>query len=278
VAQGDGADRFTIGKVVAQGLALIGRRAPTLLLLAIVIGWLPRVAIANVGLPTAPLGHWDTLAWSAKLAVTLFHMFLSELLLVCVVHAVLSDRGFVASLTGAAKATSRRLLRLVPLTLILDGPSLLQVLAQVRYSPLFAGAPDHWSSINEMLIWSSVALVADMWIMAWVGVGGAVFIEEPLSVTATLRRAARLLDRVRWKFMGFWVPFYFAGIVLLTVVSLPFRVLRASGLGMFERQFAVTSLETAIFDVVAATFLAVCYRQLRRLKDRPVSEIADVFD
>jgi len=261
VAQGDGADRFTIGKVVAQGFALIGRRAPTLLLLAIVIGWLPRVAIANVGFPTAPLGHWDTLAWSAKLAVTLFHMFLSELLLVCVVHAVLSDRGFVASLTGAAKAASRRLLRLVPLTLILDGPSLLQVLAQVRYSPLFAGAPDHWSSINEMLIWSSVALVADMWIMAWVGVAGAVFIEEPLSVTATLRRAARLLDRVRWKFMGF-----------------PFRVLRASGLGMFERQFAVTSLETAIFDVVAATFLAVCYRELRRLKDRPVSEIADVFD
>ena len=277
MAQGDRANRFGIGRVLTQSLSLIVRRAPMLLVLTVVIGWLPRIAMAQIRSPLVALGQWNTVAWLAQLGIALLHMLLSELLLICVVHAMLADGvGFIATLGATAKAAFARLLPLVPLTLILDAPSLTQVLAALRYSPLLAGSASQMSPITYSLIWGMVSLVAAIWILAWVGVAGAVFIEELLPAIPALRRAAKLMDHERWRFMALWIPF--ALIMGALIVGLNLPLLRASAFAVARRQLDLNGLESAFFDALWAVFIAVTYRELCRLKDNPASEVADVFD
>ncbi len=265
--------------VYRQSFDLVGRNAPAILMLVIAIGWLPRLAIEHLPLHSLFPGRWDAATWYTELAVACLRIFLTELLLICVVHTVLANKtGVGGSLRDTAIAASRRLLRLVPITLVLDWPALISTLAKLQYSPMLGGAAQGQNPFGYITLWFAVSLVASFWIILWVGVAGAVFIEESLPVTSTLARAARLLSRQRWRFFRIWFPFAIFEIFLTGAMSFSAGLFHASILAMAERSLGMIGLVTSLTSAFWAVLISVCYRELRRMKDGSTVEIAEVFD
>jgi hypothetical protein len=280
MANEDRAGRFSIRTAYAESVGLIGRNAVGLLVLAVVLGWLPGLITAYLKLPLPFPGHPDPAALSASLGRILVSLFLGELLTICAVNLVLShQRGLIKSLQDVAKSVPPQLPRLVPLALILNSPALI-AFAVTLYLAFSSGDITHRLSLSTLSMIAGFArATAHYWILAWVGVAGAVFARERVGVTRSLARAAHLLDRERWRFMTVMIGAEIIGGLLVGTATLPAWLWRNSIWSVAERQFQGVSLVFALVNTVLAVAIAVCYRELSRLKDpERADEVAAVFD
>ncbi len=123
------------------------------------------------------------------------------------------------------------------------------------------------AGLGAMLFLAPGLILMTMW---WVAVPAAVI--ERTGVIASLRRSAELTRGYRWKVFGVIVVIYFGQLVLDALTQL---ILAAAPIFSMVVSFLITVLFTAYFAVVTA----VCYHDLRVLKDGVgTDDIARVFD
>jgi hypothetical protein len=91
-------------------------------------------------------------------------------------------------------ATLPRLPKLAPLALVLNSPALIVFLITV-YLVLSPGGAANWSALTSLSIFARAT--NHYRILAWVGLAGAVFASEQVTVMRSLTRASQLLHRNR---------------------------------------------------------------------------------
>jgi len=273
MARHGGPPGLLFGKVYGQTFALLGARGRVLFPLALVIGAAPIIGL-NLGATSLMHGaRWTLTYWGVRAGGQIITLYLFGLLAIATVHIVLSSAQAGRQLlveTGAMIAP-----RLVPLALVVaiyQSPALLTLLSTLPNALPGAGYRFYGLQILAGPIVFCLGLVRTL----WVGASMPVFAEEPLGVFAVLRRAAALLAGRRWSFLKVYAP-----VVVFSLVTnggLNF-IARFFGRSLIGQDLIVIS--AAIYAVTAmfsAVFFAVCYRELRLMKDGSAKEIADVFE
>jgi hypothetical protein len=236
------------------------------------------VAAPMVGLTLAETrlmqgSSWSLSYWWARFGVEVIHLYLTGLLSVSTIHIVLSStRGGMPLLAETGAAVAPRAAPLALFTIIYHAPTLLPIFATLPSAISGAGYPPYAMIGLAGLLSFCLELAR----MLWLGVSTPVFAEERLGFFAVFRRAAALLDGRRWSFLRAWIPILMVSLAMNGAVQLVARAFRVSLIGHNLIVFAAVLY--ALFGLINGVFIAVCYRELRQLKDGSANQIAELFD
>jgi hypothetical protein len=266
------------GGVVSRTLRVSGRHSASLIVLALLIGWLPNLALSRIPLPTFNLTHRDMHGWWFSFGRDMASVLLFQALLFAAARVVIAERASVGeALVDALSATARSLSRIVPTALIVKSPVLIAMISLIWIA---GEGPVQQPAFRLVLagLASILSTIADVAIAVAVGVFPAVLAGEPLGPLRALQHSARLLSGYRWRFLALFL-IYFVGLLVaqgtLGALALARSSLAARAIGLLDARQLVGSLA----DVLFAVMLVVIYFDRRLLIDgMRTSDVAAVFD
>ncbi len=234
---------FNIGGILSRGVEVLGRNLATFGTLSVLFMLLPFVSGQMMGFGFGIESGVSTIAIAA---LVLLWILLYFLLFATLTHGTICDlRGTPARIRESLSWGLGLLFPVIGITIL---------------ATIGAG-------LGAMFLLVPGLILMTMW---WVAVPAAVI--ERTGVINSLRRSAELTRGYRWKVFGVIIVIYIGQLVL---DALTHFILAAAPIFSLVVSFLITVAFTAYFAVVTA----VCYHDLRVLKDGVgTDEIARVFD
>ncbi len=234
---------FNIGGILSRGVEVLGRNLATFGTLSVLFMLLPFVSGQMMGFGFGIESGVSTIAIAA---LVLLWILLYFLLFATLTHGTICDlRGTPARIRESLSWGLGLLFPVIGITIL---------------ATIGAG-------LGAMFLLVPGLILMTMW---WVAVPAAVI--ERTGVINSLRRSAELTRGYRWKVFGVIIVIYIGQLVLDVLTHF---ILAAAPIFSLVVSFLITVAFTAYFAVVTA----VCYHDLRVLKDGVgTDEIARVFD